>query len=100
MIRRPNDPIDVLARFTRNPLCVTIRSVTYRGRKYVIQEVSYAYLVRKGRTLLHIFWATAQGITFKLVLNTESLAWTIQEIHDHEFDSPPLQYQDEHDTPY
>jgi hypothetical protein len=100
MIRRPNDRVDVSARFTHDPPRATIRSVTYRGHKYVIQEVSYAYCVRKGRTLLHIFWASARGITFKLVLNTESLAWTIQEIHDHELDSPPLQHANEHNTPY
>jgi hypothetical protein len=95
-----NDPADVSATFAHHPLRVIIRSVTWRGREYVIQEVSYTYCVRKGRTLLHVFWAVAEGITFKLVLSTESLAWTIQEIHDHEPDSPPLQHQDEFDPPY
>jgi hypothetical protein len=96
-LQRLNDPADVSVKFTHQPRCVTIRSVTCRGRKYAIREVSYAYPIRKGWTLFHVFWAAGQGITFKLVLDTESLAWTIQEIHAHESDSLALQHQDEFD---
>jgi hypothetical protein len=90
-------PADVTATYHPRPLSVTIHSVTFRDRTYAIHEVSYAYATRKGWTRFHIFWAAGQGITFKLVLDTESLAWTIQEIHTHESDSLALQHQDEFD---
>ena len=62
---------------------VATPSVLYwRGRRYTLSQIGLHYTVREGRVLTHIFSATDGVTCFRLVLNTETLAWKLLEVTD------------------
>ncbi len=55
-------------------------SVYWRGRKYSITQIGLHHKIYEGRTLCHIFSVTDGNNFFKLLFNTETLQWKLQEI--------------------
>lgn len=58
--------------------------VVFDGNVYDIVRVGTHYVFREGRTLFHVFSVVSKSTFLKLVLNTENLAWEIQEMGDHD----------------
>lgn len=58
--------------------------VTWENRDYLIIKIGLHHTYRQGRTLYHVFSAISQNIYFRLVFNTENLAWSLEEIADGE----------------
>lgn len=90
MIERLNIPVSVLLWCDHTTRQVHIRCLRYDGRDYDIRRVSYRFTRRAGRTLLHIFSAVSDGANFKLALNTDSLVWTLEEIHAYGMDTSAI----------
>jgi hypothetical protein len=61
---------------------VEIRKIRYDGVDYRNIQIAHRYRERIGRTLRHIYCVTSDSKYFKLALNTESLEWTVEQIHD------------------
>ena len=49
---------------------------------YPIVKVGLHHTFRQGRTLYHVFSVTSKTLLFRLVLNTETLNWRLEEISD------------------
>lgn len=60
--------------------------VVFDGRDYLIRRVGYHHVFRQGRTLLHVFSVVSESLFFRLVLDTDNLFWTLEEISDGEAD--------------
>jgi len=56
--------------------------VIWEGREYKITKIGMHYRYRVGNTLMHVFTVATASISFKLVLNTDNLFWTVEQIAD------------------
>jgi hypothetical protein len=56
--------------------------IVWNGRDYRVNKVGLHHTYRDGRVLFHVFSLTADGVFFKLVLNSESLNWRLVEVAD------------------
>ena len=58
--------------------------ILWNGRSYLIKKIGLHHTYREGRTLLHIFSVQSDTLYFKLICNTDTLHWTLEEIADGE----------------
>lgn len=82
MIHRVSVPISVA--FTSNHKTGTVKPqlLIWEGRRYLVSKIGFHHTFRNGRTLYHVFSVVSDGTFFKLVLNTENLFWSLEEISD------------------
>jgi len=52
------------------------------GREYKITKLGLHYTYRTGNTLNHVFTVSTDSLAFKLVLNTDTLFWNVEQISD------------------
>ncbi|MCH7761218.1 hypothetical protein IIA15_07470 [candidate division TA06 bacterium] len=62
------------------PKEVNPRWFTWQGRRYKIEEVTYTWTEREGKTRLHFFAVTDGANFFKLCYNSETLRWSLWEV--------------------
>ena len=92
MIERIKAPITILALFDHRRRCLIIRRITYDGREHVILDTGMHFTQRNGRILEQVYCVVSNDAAFKIVLNTEELQWTLQEVQSRdEYDLPPVQ---------
>jgi hypothetical protein len=92
MIQRMEAPITVLAVFDHRTRQVVIRRITFDGCEHTITRTGMHYTQKSGRTLEHVYCVVSKEGAFKIVLNTETLHWTLQEVQSRdEYDLPPVQ---------
>jgi hypothetical protein len=60
--------------------------VIFEGRDYLVTKLGFHHLYRRGRTLYHVFSVASPTLFFRLVLDTDTLHWTLEEISDGEAD--------------
>jgi hypothetical protein len=56
------------------------QQVMWGNREYRVLKVGLHHAYRTGKALYHVFSVAAEGVFFRLVLDTETLAWTLEEI--------------------
>lgn len=81
-----NAPVSVLLGFDHRARVVTIHKLLYDGTVYKIKSIGLHNKERDGRTLLHVYCVAGESCFFKLVLNTDTLAWTLQEMRNYAYD--------------
>lgn len=86
MIQRINVPISVNLYFDHHKRCVLPTTILWEGKNYPITKIGMHHTLRQGRTLFHIFSVETESLFFRLVLNTDNLFWTVEEIADGESD--------------
>jgi len=84
MIQKISVPISVALVFNHKTRETKPVNVLWEGRSYRVTRIGLHHTVRQGRTLLHVFSVESELLFFRLVLNTESLSWTVEEIADGE----------------
>jgi hypothetical protein len=82
MIEKISVPISVDLVFDSKKRSVFPRFVKWEGRVYDILEVGFHHSYRQGRTLYHVFSVASKTLFFRLVLNTDTLYWKLEEISD------------------
>lgn len=82
MIQKVSLPVSVNLVFDHKTRHVFPREVTWEGKNYPIVKTGLHHTYRTGRTLFHVFSAAASGIFFRLVLNTDNLFWSLEEVSD------------------
>lgn len=90
MVTKLNTPVSVLLGFDHKRRSVMPRRVMYEGREHTIQKLGYHHTYRSGRTLMHVFSVSSATMYFRLVLDTDTLFWTLEEIHDGEISWPTI----------
>jgi len=84
MIQKIQAPISVALVYNHKMREVKPVKVLWEGRSYSITRIGLHHTVRQGRTLFHVFSVESELLFFRLVLNTESLSWTVEEVADGE----------------
>lgn len=84
MIQKVQAPISVAFVYNHKTRSSKPVKVIWEGRMYAIIRIGLHHTVRAGRTLYHIFSAESRELFFKLVMNTDTLSWTVEEVADGE----------------
>jgi hypothetical protein len=84
MIQKIQAPISVALVFNHKTREVKPARVLWEGRPYIIKRIGLHHTYRQGRTLFHVFSIESDSLFFRLVLDTDTLNWRVEEIADGE----------------
>ena len=84
MIIKINTPVTVNLLFNHKTRTVNPTALLWEGKKYLITKIGLHHTYRNGRTLLHVFSVETPTLFFRLVIDTDSLHWRVEEISDGE----------------
>ena len=82
MISKINEPVSVVLKFDHKLRYVTPVKIAWNSKEYPITKVGLHHHFYEGRTLHHVFSVESGGMFFRLLLNTDNLFWTLQEVSD------------------
>lgn len=82
MIQQISTPVSVNLNFDYNSQTVSPKYLVWGGKFYPIVKIGLHHTYCRGKTLYHVFSVASQTLFFRLVLNTDSLHWTLEEISD------------------
>ena len=82
MLEQLHEKIDVLAKYNRIGGTVTIYKLKWQNRPYNISKQAYVYKRRDGRNINHVFHVSNANLHFKILFNTETLTWWLEEVSD------------------
>jgi hypothetical protein len=82
MITKVDSSVSVSLIFDSKTKRVTPKALVWNGRTYPIVRIGLHHTYRQGRTLYHVFSVAGKTLFFRLVLNSESLHWKLEEISD------------------
>lgn len=84
MIQRINAPISVNLVFDHKRRLTYPKHILWEGKIYLVTKIGLHHTYRLGRTLFHVFSVETPALFFKLVFNTDTLHWSVEEIADGE----------------
>ncbi|HLE48626.1 MAG TPA: hypothetical protein VI819_01140 [Patescibacteria group bacterium] len=82
MLDKISLPVSVSLIFDSTKRSVYPKSLVWNGRKYPILKIGLHHTYRTGKVLFHVFSVASDTLFFRLVLNTETLHWRLEEIAD------------------
>jgi len=82
MNQRIDAPVSVVFSSNHKTGVVQPRRILWSGKEYEVEKVGLYHTFRVGRILHHVFSVATDTLYFKLVLNSESLTWRLEEISD------------------
>jgi len=82
MPEKVNAPVSVSMSYDSKTRKVFPKSVIWDNRLYAVTKVGLHHKYREGRSLYHVFSVTTPTLFFRLVLDTETLHWRLEEIAD------------------
>lgn len=82
MYQRISEPVSVLLQYKSEGAFVIPQTVVWKNREYFIQKVGLHHIFREGKTLFHVFSVATETLFMRLVLNTDTLHWKLEEIAD------------------
>lgn len=82
-LMRISEPVKVGVAFGSNTKEAIPKWVIWKNKSYQINKVGLHHTYRVGRTLFHVFSVSGETLFFRLVLNTQSLIWNLEEINDY-----------------
>ena len=77
-----NEKVTVISIYDCERGSVMPVKLKWRGHIYRINKLGFHHKVRQGRTLLHVFSVANESMFFKLILDTDTLSWSLQETYD------------------
>ncbi|OGD95333.1 hypothetical protein A3A48_01915 [Candidatus Curtissbacteria bacterium RIFCSPLOWO2_01_FULL_37_9] len=86
MIQKISAPVSVNLIFDHQTRQAFPKYVSWEGQVYQINKIGLHHTYRTGKTLIHVFSVESSTLFFRLVLNTDTLHWTLEEISDGESD--------------
>ena len=84
MIQKLQVPVSVVSNFDHRRRTVAPVRVVFDGIPYFVRRVGFHHTYRRGRTLFHVFSVASDTLSFRLVLDTDNLFWSLEEISDGE----------------
>jgi hypothetical protein len=82
MIEKISAPVSVGLLFDHKLRTAVPKWVKWDGKLYKIDKVGFHHTYREGRVLYHVFSVASKTLFFRLVLNTETLNWRLEELSD------------------
>jgi len=80
--QRLQAPIDVMLVSDARSGRVQPSRLRWDGEAQKIVQVGLHHTYRRGRVLYHVFSVVTETLFYRLVLDTDSLTWTVEEISD------------------
>lgn len=84
MIQKLDVPVSVVSVFDHKSRTAVPKKILYEGREHAIKKIGFHHTFRDGRTLYHVFSVASDSTFFRIVMNTETLAWRLEEVDDGE----------------
>jgi hypothetical protein len=84
MLQQVKVPVSVILKFDHKHRKTFPVRITWEGKDYPVVKIGLHHTYRQGRTLYHVFSIAGPTLYFKIVLNTDTLAWMLEEISDNE----------------
>lgn len=84
MIEKIDSPVSVTLAYDHTKRRVFPKIVVWDGKVYQIVKIGLHHTYRNGRTLFHVFSVISDTVFFKIVLNTDTLHWRLEEVADDE----------------
>jgi len=82
MFEKISVPVSVSLVFNSTTRQVMPKAVVWNGRVYKIVKVGLHHTFMVGRTLFHVFSVASDTLFFRLVFNSETLHWRLEEVAD------------------
>jgi len=82
MIQKINAPVSVNLSYDSLNKKVSINEVIWNNKIYPIVKLGLHHFFRRGRTLYHVFSVASENLFFRLILNSETLHWNLEQIAD------------------
>ena len=82
MIQKLSEPVSVSLAYDAKKKKVFPKWIVWNGRLHSIVKIGLHHTYREGRTLFHVFSVATQTLFLRLVLDTETLFWKLEEISD------------------
>jgi hypothetical protein len=82
MIQKINSEVSVKLVYNLKEKKVYPEEVVWNERVYPIVKLGLHHTYKKGRTLYHVFSVVSKTLFFKLILNTDTLYWRLEQIAD------------------
>jgi hypothetical protein len=82
MVEKVNMSVSVALSFNSDTKITTPRHIKWNGRIHRITKIGLHHTYRRGRTLFHVFSVASPTLFFRLVLDSETLHWKLEEISD------------------
>ena len=91
MIQKIKAPISVITAFNHKNILSVPVIINWDGKTYKVKKVGFHHKYKIGNTLYHSYSVTCssknhKSTFFKIILNTASLSWELEEISDGEAD--------------
>lgn len=84
MTQAIGERVSVIASYDSRLGVLSPVKMRWNGRVYPLQKLGLHHMYRQGRVLKHVFSVAGSQLFFRLVLDTESLSWTLEEVSDGE----------------
>lgn len=84
MLQKVSAPVSLVFKYDHHRRQLVPLKVTWEGRDYPVKKIGLHHRYRQGRTLYHVFSVVSPTLFFKLVFDTETLNWRVEEIGDSE----------------
>jgi hypothetical protein len=82
MIQTLSEPVSVVSSYNHRTREVKPMSITWGGHMYPVLKVGLRHTYRQGVTRYHVFSVVSNSLFFRLILDTETLHWTVSEVSD------------------
>ncbi|MBU0998229.1 hypothetical protein KJ570_01705 [Patescibacteria group bacterium] len=82
MIQKIDSPVSVKLVFDSKEKRVFPEEIIWNEKVYSIVKLGLHHTFKKGKVLYHAFSVTSKTLFFKLILNTETLHWNLEQIAD------------------
>ncbi len=80
MTQKINEKVSVNLVYNHEKEQVFPKWIHWKGRLYGVEKVGLHHNYKKGSKLFHVFSVETKTLFFRLLLDTETLHWKIEEI--------------------
>jgi hypothetical protein len=82
MGQKVNESVSVSLVFDGRKRKNTISKIMWRNRIYKIRKQGLHHTYKRGSRLFHVFSVAGEVLSFRLILDSHSLVWKLEEIYD------------------
>jgi hypothetical protein len=82
MEKKINEPVSVSLVFDGHKRKNTISKIMWRNRIYKIKKQGLHHTYKRGSRVFHVFSVAGEILSFRLVLDSHSLVWKLENIYD------------------
>jgi hypothetical protein len=75
-----NEKVSVITVYSREKGTVMPFKMRWHGRDYVMTKLAYHHKSRVGVTIIHVFHVSDGNNDFRLLHNSDTLAWILEEV--------------------